>query len=760
MQDNNISSQEPWQEEPSRALAERTGSALNPYVSESRLDHQEGDEGDLSVVDLWRVLVKRRWTIFTFFLIVLTSVVTATFLMTPTYRASLTLQIEREPAKVLEFQAVTPNESENSGDFYQTQYELLRSRSLAKRVVDQLDLAKHPLFTNTDEPSFWQSLTGLFSSATPSSQSLNNNADIVERFLTSLAIEPVRNSRLVKVHFTSPDSDLAAQVVNAFADAFINMNLERRFEASSYAKDFLSDRLQQIKAKLEDSEQQLVKFARQEQIINIDERKTVNLQVLQQLADALTKAEEERIRQEALYLQVRQTSGGSTLSSVLQSPVIQEFKNIQAKLEAEYQDNLRLYKPAYPKMRQLQGQIGELQRKISQEMGNIRESIKVDYRTSKANEDLLRQKLEQVKSEVMGLQDRSIQYNILKREVDTNRQFYDGLLQRYKEIGVAGGVGANNISIIDRAEIPGFPFKPNLQINALLAMLFGLLGGIGLAFLIEHLDDTVKLPEDVERILNLPVLGIIPSVREPRGREQMEQSLYLTAQTDPRSAFAEAYRSVRTALQFSTPEGAPRILLVTSSVAGEGKSTTSLSLAIHFAQASKKVLLIDADLRNPSLHQELNMDNGFGLTNYLAGNVKPVDIAKSAPIENLENLFVVTAGTLPPNPAELLSTPKMMTFLSLAAKKFDQVIVDGPPVLGLADALILGNLCDATLLIIEANGTRRGAVQGSLKRLRSSRTRVLGGILTKLEADSHAYGYQQSYYYYHEADESPKRLLS
>jgi capsular exopolysaccharide synthesis family protein len=217
---------------------------------------------------------------------------------------------------------------------------------------------------------------------------------------------------------------------------------------------------------------------------------------------------------------------------------------------------------------------------------------------------------------------------------------------------------------------------------------------------------------------------------------------------------------VRTALQFSTPEGAPRVILVTSSVAGEGKSTTSLSLAIHFAQASKKVLLIDADLRNPSLHQELGVDNSCGLTNYLAGNAKPVDIAKPAAVENLNGLFVVTAGTLPPNPAELLSTPKMMSFLSLAAKKFDQIIVDGPPVLGLADALILGNICDATLLIIEANGTRRGAVQGSLKRLRSSRTRVLGGILTKLETNSHAYGYQQSYYYYHDSANDQKRLPS
>lgn len=760
MQDNNISLQDSWQEPSNKALAERSNSTPSPYLAEPRLDPQEAEDGDLSLADLWRVLVKRRWTIFTFLLIVLTSVVTATFLMTPTYRASLTLQIEREPAKVLDFQTVTPNESENSGDFYQTQYELLRSRSLAKRVVDQLNLTQHPLFATHNETSFLGSLTGWFNNASEAekSQPADNN-DVVERFLGSLSIEPIRNSRLVKVHFTSPDSEVAAQIVNAFADVFINMNLERRFEASSYAKEFLSDRLQQIKAKLEDSERQLVQFARQEQIINIDDRKTINLQTLQQLTDALAKAEEERIRQEALYLQARQ-NGGSILSPVLQSPVIQEFKNIQAKLEAEYQDNLRLYKPAYPKMRQLQGQINELQRKISQEMVNIQEAIRVDYRTAKANEDLLRQKLEEVKSEVMGLQDRSIQYNILKREVDTNRQFYDGLLQRYKEIGVAGGVGANNISIIDRAETPAFPFKPNLQINALLALLFGLLGGIGLAFLVEHLDDTVKLPEDVERLLNIPVLGIIPSVRETRGREYPEQSLYLTAQTDPRSAFAEAYRSVRTALQFSTPEGAPKTLLVTSSVAGEGKSTTSLSLAIHFAQASKKVLLIDADLRNPSLHHELNIDNSCGLTNYLAGNAKPVEIAKQAPIENLENLFVVSAGTLPPNPAELLSTPKMMTFLSLAAKKFDQIIVDGPPVLGLADALILGNLSDATLLVIEANGTRRGAVQGSIKRLRSSRTRVLGGILTKLEADSHAYGYQQSYYYYDGADDSPKRLPS
>ncbi|MCU0807224.1 MAG: polysaccharide biosynthesis tyrosine autokinase, partial [Candidatus Contendobacter sp.] len=292
--------------------------------------------------------------------------------------------------------------------------------------------------------------------------------------------------------------------------------------------------------------------------------------------------------------------------------------------------------------------------------------------------------------------------------------------------------------------VPGWPYKPNLRLNALLALVLGLLGGVGLAFLFEHLDDTFRRPEELEKLLGLPVLGVIPKTRQERGDSR---PMALVGHDDPRSAFAEAYRSVRTALQFSTASGVPRLLTVTSAMSGEGKTTTALSLAIQFAQAGKRILLIEADLRKPSLHRVLNLDNQVGLTTYLAGGgAQPVDIAKPT---HIPNLFAIPSGPLPPNPAELLSSARMVELLGLAAGKFDQVIVDSPPLLGLADALIIGNLCEGTLLTVEMGSTPRGYALGALKRLRGARVHVLGAILTKLEARAGAYGYYRSYYYYY-----------
>ncbi|KFI22571.1 CpsD/CapB family tyrosine-protein kinase [Nitrosococcus oceani] len=323
-----------------------------------------------------------------------------------------------------------------------------------------------------------------------------------------------------------------------------------------------------------------------------------------------------------------------------------------------------------------------------------------------------------------------------------------------KEVGVAGGVGLNNISVVDPAKIPLEFHTPNIPLNTLVAMLLGLFGGIGLAFLFEHLDDTLKQSEDMERVLGLSVLGLIPAISRPDKSLSGEGELALISIEDKRSAFAEAYRSVRTALQFSTPEGAPKSLLVVSANKGEGKSTTAASLAIHFAQAGQKVLLVDGDLRSPSLHRILETPNDTGLTHYLAGEATPVDISQPTTIPNL---FLITTGPLPPDPAGLLGSAKMMSLLSTAKEKFDHVIVDSPPVLGLADALILGNLVDGTLFVVAAGHTRRAFAQGAIKRLKMGHTRLLGGILNKFDSRSHGYGYHD--YYYYQGD-SPSLLSS
>lgn len=736
---------------PGQALAERPVSVpmpAPPLPSQMAEEESEGDE--LNLRELWQVVVKRRWTILVFTLIVVTAVVTATFLMTPIYRASLTLQIDREDIKIVKSGEVSPEETEwNSQEYYQTQYELLKSRSLAVRVVNQLGLADLPPPPPSPLARFKAWLTGWLPKASEAKEpgKAVSETDRIEGavggFLGGLTVEPVRNSRLVRLHYDSPDPKRAAAILNTLVKNYINMNMERRFDASTYARNFLQERLQQVKVKLEDSERELVKFARQEQIISVDDKQNTVSQTLAATNAALAEAEKKRIAAEASYRQIL-GARGQGLSQILDSKIIQTLKETKAKLEAQYQDNLSVYKPAYPTMVQLRSQINQVDALINQEVNNIRAAVTAGYEAARAEETLLRGRLDQLKQDMLSLQDRSIQLNILRREVDTNRQLYDGLLQRFKEVGVAAGIGTNNISVVDEAKVPGGPYKPNLRMNALLALVLGLLGGIGLAFLFEHLDDTFRRPEELEKLLGLPVLGVIPKTRQERDDGR---SIALVGHDDPRSAFAEAYRSVRTALQFSTASGVPRLLTVTSAMTGEGKTTTALSLAIQFAQAGKRTLLIEADLRKPSLHRALNLDNQVGLTNYLAGGgAQPVDIAKPT---HIPNLFAIPSGPLPPNPAELLSSARMVELLSLAAGKFDQVILDSPPLLGLADAVITGNLCEGTLLTVEMGSTPRGYAQGALKRLRGGRVHVLGAILTKLEARAGAYGYYRSYYYYY-----------
>lgn len=729
----------------SRALIERPQTALSTHVQ--TVLAQEPDDDVIDLRHYWQIVVRRKGTVLTFFAIVVVAAMTATFLSTPIYRAGLTLQIERQEAKVVEYQGVTP--TENTGDtkdFYQTQYELLKSRSLAERVIGQLNLTEHALFKKKPkEKGFFESLFQSQAQAQPAATAADTDREMdgaIRIFQDNLTIEPVRNSRLVKLHFDSPDPRLAAAISNNLASAFINVNLERRMEASSYAKTFLQERLQQIKVKLEESEKALVDFARAEQILKSDEgqRNSVDTMVMEEFTTALAKAQQERIRAEATYRQM-QAGDLQGLAPVLNSVVIQEFKALKAKLESEYQESLKIYKPSYPKMLQLESRIAEVQSKIDEELANIKVSLRASYEAARAQEDMLKGKLNESKSNVLNVQDRSIQYNILKREVDTNRQLYEGLLQRLKEVGVAGGIGVNNIAVVDKAEVPDAPFKPNVKLNALIAIFLGLFGGVGLAFLFEHLDDSVKQPDDIEKQLGLPVLGIIPMVKGTNN----ERNLVFEELQDTRSGFAEAYRSVRTALQFATPEGMPKVLMVTSPSMGEGKSTTALALAINMAQAGSKVLLIDADLRKASVYKKLNIDNTIGLTNHLAGTARPADVARPTEVERL---FVIPSGPLPPNPAELLGSNKMVALLNLGAEKFDQVIVDGPPVLGLADAPLLGSITDATVLVLESGSTRRDFARSAVKRLKHTRSHLIGGILTKMDTRSQGYGYYHNQYYY------------
>jgi capsular exopolysaccharide synthesis family protein len=675
-------------------------------------DDWEGGEA-FNLVDLWHVLLKRKWTVAGVLAVALSVSATSLYLTPRVYRATALIKIEPETRKIAKIDEAMGKEVEMpADDFYQTEYELLKSRSLAERVAENLNLGD-------GDPAAAKRYSGIVQGGT--------------------GIEPIRNSKLVRLHFDSTDPVMAARVANALADTYIKTNLERRYNATADAKNFLEQRIVQVKAKLEDAEHKLYAHAREQGIVNIDsDSQSLLTAQLEEKSEALASAERERLAAETVYRESR-NSGGHGSSKILSNTLVQNLRENKAKLELAYQEKAALFKPDYPEMIQLREQISQIQSQIEAEIGSVRAALDTDYQLALRKEKMLREEVARLKEDVMRRQDAGSEYNILKREVETSRALYDGILQRLKEIGVASGIGSNNITVIDPAEVPGAPYKPNGKNYLLAGLLLGLFGGIGLAFLFEKLDDTVKLPEDMER-QRLATLGIIPLTR-PDGEGP---PLHLVSHYDPRAGVAEAYRSLRTALSFSTNSGAPKVLHLTSTSVGEGKSTSAVNLAVGFTQLGQTVLLIDADLRRPTLHRMLGLADEKGLSHYLSGEARPAEISHHV---GLPNLFVIPAGPLPPNPGELLASARMIELLALAAEKFDRVIIDSPPVLGLADAMILANIAGHTIMVVAAGKTRRAHLNSSLKRLHGARANLLGGLLTMVDQRSGSYSYYHNYDY-------------
>ena len=744
---------------PGGALAPSAGTQLPgpAYPAGSQADYP-ADEEIIDLREYWRLLMRRRATILLVMSVAVVLALIATFNATPIYRSTVLLQIDRTANKVVEYGNVTPEDRSWFGDqeFYSTQYELLQSRTLARRVIDQVGLSAHE--DTSDEPSFAsqakEAVKGLirtFVGAKEDTAEQDPGAvdpEIAERmaeealFLSSLSVEPVRDSRLVRVSFDSASPQEAAAVANAIASNYISMNLERRYDASSYAKQFLQEQLEQMRVTLEESEQRFVAYAREREIVNLDDRLEIVLNKLRAMNETLVRAEAERFQAEAAWEEFQEASGGGA-PSVLDSEVVQSLKERLGDLQAEYEQNLQIYKPGYPKMQQLQRRIDELRDELGRETAAIASGVKAEYEAKLREEQSIRQRLRELKDEALALQDRSTDYETLRREVETNRELYDGLLQRMKEVGVAAGVGENNISVVDAAQIPLYAYKPSLPKNLAIAIALGLFAGVGLAFLLEMLDDSIKASDDLERRVGAPVLSLVPYA-SARQHGLSDAEVPVIAYRDPKSAVAEAVRSLRTSLLFSTSEGAPKTMHFTSASPAEGKTTTAVSTAIAFAQAGGKVLLIDADLRNPSLHRCFSLPNALGLTNHLAGDAEPAEIAQPTMVKNL---FAITSGPLPPNPVELLSTSKMADLLSLAVERFDHVIIDGPPVIGLADALVLANLSRATIFVAEPGSTRKQDVDGAIRRLQQANARVIGTVLTKVGRSGQGYGYGYGYGY-------------
>ncbi|MBW6526756.1 polysaccharide biosynthesis tyrosine autokinase [Sphingomonas sp. RHCKR7] len=665
----------------------------------------------------------------------------ATLLMTPKYTAETTVEISRESNKVTDFQGVEREASVADQEFYQTQYGLLKSRSLAERVATQLRLVDDPKFfdlfgVSSNDPAF-QLVNGRY----PANGRAARQRAAGGLLMKQVEISPTRLSRLVDIRFTSPDPDFSARVANAWAEGFIQTNLERKIQATSYGRNLLQRQLAQFKEKLDESQRQLVAYASAQRIINIpgqssdgrsSSERSIVADDLAALNGSLTQATADRIQAQARF---EQSGRGGASPEALRNQAINTLRQKRAELAAEYERLMTQFEPGYPTAVAIKSQINQLDRSIAREESRVSGSLLADYRQAQERERALQRKVEELKTSFLDLRRRSIQYNIFQQEVDTNRALYDGLLQRFKEIGVAGGVGVNNVSVVDAADVPQRPSSPRLLVNLAASLLAGLALGAMAAFALEQIDEAIADPAEVERRLGLPLLGSVPKVESGTPKDAL---------LDRKSDLFDAYLAVQTNLAFTTEHGVPRSFAVTSTRPAEGKSTTALALATTLARAQRRVILVDGDMRSPSIHHLGGVDHDRGLSNFLTGQDELESL--TFPMREL-GFTAMSAGPIPPNAAELLTGHRLSLLIERLLESYDHVVIDSPPVMGLADAPLIASKVEGVIYAVESHGIRSSMVKTALLRLAGAHARVIGGVLTKFEARKAHYGYGYEYGY-------------
>ncbi len=714
-------------------------------------------EEEIDLREYLRIIIKRRWLIGTVFFILVTVAAIYSFLADPVYKATCSVLIEKENPKVVDVEEVL-GVNTTGRDYYQTQYEILKSRSLALRVIKKLDLEHNPEFI-PKPPTFFGRLINwiksLFSSEEKKLPDSKYNR-LIDTYLKKLKIEPVRNSRIVKVSFLSKDPVLAAKVANTHAQLYIESNIERKFEASRKAVEWLKKRIKEVREKLKAAELALQRYREKEGLASVDfeERQSIILKSLDELTTALNKAKAERIKKETLYRELVKIANNpekiDSLPEVVQNPLIQRLKEEYIKLVAEYYKMGKKYGPEHPVMVRLRSEINAIKKNIVQEVKKIAESIKIEYQIALENEKEILKEMEKKKKEALELNKKQIQYNVLKREVDVNRSLYESLLKRLKETGITEDLRMTNIMIVDPAKVPDKPVKPKKKLNIIVAGFTGIFLGVFLSFFLEYLDNTVKYPSDVERKLNSPLLGIVGRSSDSEGE--------LVVGSDSKSHIAESFRTIRTNLSFTLPDVEKKVFLISSALPSEGKTFICANLSAAFSQIGKKVLLIDCDLRKPRIHRIFEIEREDGLSEFLSGSNSNVNLKNS----KFENLRIITSGIHPPNPSELLASQKMKKLIEDMRKEFDIIIIDSPPVLSASDSLEIAPITDGVVMVVKAGSTPIPSVQTAMTQISDVGAKIIGCILNNVDFQKEDYYYSyyryyHHYYYYYEDGRKKKR---
>lgn len=718
------------------------------------------DSADLR--DYLDVVLRRKWLILSILLISFVTTLIVSLTMKPVFKAAGRLELTPNIPNVTKFEGITDVSLQNK-EFLQTQVNLLRSPSLAQRVIEKSKLEQYSVFGQAsgkedNEPvSIWkrafQSIEETLKGWLGAGQQGNavTDSDILRLrrqkkaeswFLDNLEVQAERDTSLVSLAFSSTDPRLARDIINHLINEFIDWQMDKRIDAANAAKQQLEKQIGQSRIRLEKSENALNQFAQKAGIVSLDSKLNLVYRELEEFNSALPAAEADRISKEALYKQLQKSAPGS-LSLVLGNTLIQNLREEYIKHQAEYEELHAVFKDGYPKLKTVKARMKDIQQRIAKEEARIAESIENDYLAALQKEKDLRAKAVEKKNLAMELNGQTTQYKILEREVETNKQIYQSLLERGKEIDANVGTDLGNIQVVDYAQLPLSPYKPNVRKNLLLAVVVGLMGGIGLAFFLEYLDNTVKGIDEISDRFQIPVLGVLP-LAEAEDVPDLDRLV----QVNPRSSFAESVRTTKTAIELSGfMDQSFRSILITSTTGGEGKSTIANNLAQAFASSEKRVLLIDADLRKPRLHKVYKSNGDMkGLSHFLSGMCQFHEAVRKT---DIPNLYFVPAGLVPPNPAQLLGSGRAKKLLKKLADYFDLIVVDGPPFAGLADALVLGNAVDGVLLVCTLGQTHREALRILRRSLYNVQGCLLGSVINKLSVSRHYGRYYKYYHYYH-----------
>ncbi len=742
-----------------------------------------------------RVLRKRKWIIITVFtLIVLAVVINATTVI-PLYRGTARIVIEKRNPNLVSIQEVMALDAGGS-DYLETQLMVIKSRVVAAEVIRRLDLENNPDFfpkprsnlisnVKTWFGDIWVSaqkwLSSLMNTAQSNNQETANQTEaalqeanvfsdsemdsklpppspaFVSAFIPRISTHPIKGTRLVDVSFTAPEPKLATRIANELVRSYIDLNLEIRLKTTQNAMQWLSDRVNDERKKVEEAEISLLTYKDREGILtdfsegaeNISAQKLANLQA------RVVEAESIRVEAETRYRQAMALESSEMLDSipeVMNNDLIQEIKKIEVTLYNRMSELSKKYGRSHPQMVAVKSELADLKVRRKNEIQRIVNSLRSNYKLSIAKEESLDKVLAEEKQEIIGLNKKAIRFRVLQRQAETSKHMYDLLIKRFKETSLTEEMKIGNIRIIDEAEVRYNPININLVSTIKKAMALGLILGIGLAFFLEYLDNTIKLPDEIKEYLNIPYLGPTPAFSHDEIESRFHEDLI--AIHSPKSTASESFRGIRTAILFSSADAAPQTILVTSAGPSEGKTVCTANLAITMAQAGSRVLLLDCDMRKPRVHKIFNCKRGKGVSSIMVGKDPLKDTIIHTGINNLD---VIPVGPIPPNPSELLGSKNMGNFIEVLRKNYQRIVIDSPPITAVTDALVLSQFADGVVLVIRAGDTPRQVVQNGLQQLRSVNSRILGAVLNGVDTGRDSYYYYQYYYYYYGDDGREKK---